>query len=98
MKEKLVSFAKGMMLSVGEICPLNWPVLNSVTCLAAAELGHITSSLDGAIQKLLHPAQDMIRIGYGSLKAAAHRKVIQVLSQVKLHWLHFEMLSFHVHL
>ena len=63
------------MLSVGELWTLNGPVLNSVISLVAAELGHIMSRLDGAMQRLLHPAQDIIRNGSGSLKAAAHHKV-----------------------
>ena len=66
------------MLSVGELWTLNGPVLNSVISLVAAELGHIMSSLDGAMQRLLHLAQDIIRIGSGPLKAAAHHKVKDV--------------------
>ena len=64
------------MLSKGELWTLNGPVLNSVISLVAAELGHIMSSLDGAMQRLLHLAQDMIRNGSGYLKAkaAAHCK------------------------
>ena len=61
------------MLSVGELWTLNGPVLNSVISLVAAELGHIMSRLDGAVQRLLLLAQDMIRNGSGSLKAAAHK-------------------------
>ena len=53
-------------------------MLNSVISSVAVELGHIMSSLDGAMQKLLHPAQDIIRNGSGFLKAAAHHKVKDV--------------------
>ena len=69
----MASFAKGMMLSKGELWTLNGPVLNSVISLAAAELGHITSRLECAMQRLLPLARDMIRNGSGSLKAAAHK-------------------------
>ena len=60
---------------MAELWTLNGPVLNSVISSVAAELGHIMSSLNGAMQRLLPLAQDMIRNGSGSLKAAAHHKV-----------------------
>ena len=63
------------MLSKGELWTLNGPVLNSVISLAAAELGHITSRLECAMQRLLSLAQDIIRNGSGYLKAVAHYKV-----------------------
>ena len=87
MKGKLAPFAKGMMLLVGELWTLNGPVPNSVTSWVAAEPGHTMSSQDGAIQKLLHLAQDMPVSGSGSQRVAAQREVIILI--LLWHLLHF---------